>query len=107
MHPGEFGGDVTLIFIKHFIPHGGGGPGVGPIGVVDKRNSYLPKDPLATTDNGSFCSIWQCDILPITMYIVMMGESALGHATQTAILSTNYLAHKLKITIKCSTEENC
>ena len=52
-YPGEFGGDVSHLNLhKTFcIPHGGGGPGVGPIGVVDKLAPYLPKDPLATTDN--------------------------------------------------------
>ena len=50
-YPGEFGGDVSHLNLhKTFcIPHGGGGPGVGPIGVVDKLAPYLPKDPLATT----------------------------------------------------------
>ena len=101
-YPGEFGGDVSHLNLhKTFcIPHGGGGPGVGPIGVVDKLAPYLPKDPLATTDNEYAVSgsmYGSASILPITwMYIVMMGESALRHATQTAILSTNYLAHKLK-----------
>ena len=81
-YPGEFGGDVSHLNLhKTFcIPHGGGGPGVGPIGVVDKLAPYLPKDPLATTDNEyvevSGSMVWQCEhITNYVMYVVMMGES--------------------------------
>ena len=102
--PGEFGGDVSHLNLhKTFcIPHGGGGPGVGPIGVVEDLAPHLPTDPLtykqtsknvgpvAATNFGS------ASILPISwMYIQMMGASGLRKATQVAILSANYIAQKL------------
>jgi glycine dehydrogenase len=102
--PGEFGGDVSHLNLhKTFcIPHGGGGPGVGPIGVVEDLVPHLPTDPLtykqtsknvgpvAATNFGS------ASILPISwMYIQMMGASGLRKATQVAILSANYIAQKL------------
>ena len=102
--PGEFGGDVSHLNLhKTFcIPHGGGGPGVGPIGVVEDLAPHLPSDPLtykqtsknvgpvAATNFGS------ASILPISwMYIQMMGASGLRKATQVAILSANYIAQKL------------
>jgi glycine dehydrogenase len=102
--PGEFGGDVSHLNLhKTFcIPHGGGGPGVGPIGVVEDLAPHLPSDPLtykqtsksvgpvAATNFGS------ASILPISwMYIQMMGASGLRKATQVAILNANYIAQKL------------
>lgn len=102
--PGKFGGDVSHLNLhKTFcIPHGGGGPGVGPIGVVEDLAPHLPSDPLtykqtsknvgpvAATNFGS------ASILPISwMYIQMMGASGLRKATQVAILSANYIAQKL------------
>ena len=100
-YPGKFGGDVSHLNLhKTFcIPHGGGGPGVGPIGVVEKLVPYLPKDPLANEDSGYAISGTNYDsasILPISwMYIAMMGLDSLRKATQVAILSTNYLAKRL------------
>ena len=98
--PGEFGGDVSHLNLhKTFcIPHGGGGPGVGPIGVVEKLKDFMPshhKDiksvgPVSSTDYGS------ASILPISwMYIAMMGSGGLKKATVTAILSANYVAKRL------------
>ena len=98
--PGEFGGDVSHLNLhKTFcIPHGGGGPGVGPIGVVEKLKDFMPshhKDiksvgPVSSTDYGS------ASILPISwMYIAMMGSGGLKKATMTAILSANYVAKRL------------
>ena len=100
-YPGKFGGDVSHLNLhKTFcIPHGGGGPGVGPIGVVEKLVPYLPKDPLANEDSGyaiSGTNYGSASILPISwMYIAMMGLDSLRKATQVAILSTNYLAKRL------------
>ena len=98
--PGEFGGDVSHLNLhKTFcIPHGGGGPGVGPIGVVEKLKDFMPSHhkniqnvgPVSSTDFGS------ASILPISwMYIAMMGSAGLKLATMTAILSANYVAKRL------------
>ena len=98
--PGEFGGDVSHLNLhKTFcIPHGGGGPGVGPIGVVEKLKNFMPSHhqniqnvgPVSSTDFGS------ASILPISwMYIAMMGSKGLKLATMTAILSANYVAKRL------------
>jgi glycine dehydrogenase len=102
--PGLFGGDVSHLNLhKTFcIPHGGGGPGVGPIGVVEELSDYLPSDPLTYSDESttgpiSASNFGSASILPISwMYIQMMGSQALRLATQVAILSANYIAHKLK-----------
>ena len=99
--PGSFGGDVSHLNLhKTFcIPHGGGGPGIGPIGVVDKLKDFIPSHheehkfvgPVSGTDWGS------ASILPISwMYMRMMGTDGLVSATQNAILNTNYIATKLK-----------
>jgi glycine dehydrogenase len=102
--PGEFGGDVSHLNLhKTFcIPHGGGGPGVGPIGVVEDLAPHLPSDPLTykqTSKNVgpvSASNYGSASILPISwMYIQMMGASGLRKATQVAILSANYIAQKL------------
>ena len=102
--PGLFGGDVSHLNLhKTFcIPHGGGGPGVGPIGVVEELSDYLPSDPLTYSDENttgpiSASNFGSASILPISwMYIQMMGSQALRLATQVAILSANYIAHRLK-----------
>ena len=102
--PGEVGGDVSHLNLhKTFcIPHGGGGPGVGPIGVVEDLVPHLPSDPLTykqTSNNVgpvSATNFGSASILPISwMYIQMMGASGLRKATQVAILSANYIAQKL------------
>jgi len=102
--PGEFGGDVSHLNLhKTFcIPHGGGGPGVGPIGVVEDLAPYLPSDPLTYKQTSmnvgpvSATNFGSASILPISwMYIQMMGASGLRKATQVAILSANYIAQKL------------
>ena len=102
--PGEFGGDVSHLNLhKTFcIPHGGGGPGVGPIGVAEDLIAYLPSDPLAYEPSSknvgpiSATNFGSASILPISwMYIQMMGAAGLRRATQVAILSANYIAQKL------------
>ena len=102
--PGKFGGDVSHLNLhKTFcIPHGGGGPGVGPIGVVKDLAPHLPSDPMTynPTSNSvgpvSATNFGSASILPISwMYIQMMGASGLRRATQVAILSANYIAKKL------------
>ena len=102
--PGKFGGDVSHLNLhKTFcIPHGGGGPGVGPIGVVEDLAPHLPSDPMTynpTSNNVgpvSATNFGSASILPISwMYIQMMGASGLRRATQVAILSANYIAKKL------------
>ena len=104
--PGKFGADVSHLNLhKTFcIPHGGGGPGVGPIGVRAHLEPYLPNHPVqpaAGPDTGSGAiagAPWgSASILPITWaYIRMMGGDGLTTATGTAILSANYLARRLR-----------
>jgi len=100
--PGKFGGDVSHLNLhKTFcIPHGGGGPGVGPIGVGTHLAPFMPKDGYDLTRMGpsiSSAPFGSASILPISwMYIRMMGADGLRKATQCAILSANYVAHKLK-----------
>ncbi len=100
--PGKFGGDVSHLNLhKTFcIPHGGGGPGVGPIGVGKHLAPYMPKDGVNADRVGALISaapFGSASILPISwMYIRMMGANGLRKATQVAILSANYVAHKLK-----------
>ena len=102
--PGSFGGDVSHLNLhKTFcIPHGGGGPGVGPIGVAKDLAPHLPTDPLVYKPSSnnvgpvSATNFGSASILPISwMYIQMMGASGLRKATQVAILSANYIAQKL------------
>jgi glycine dehydrogenase len=98
--PGDIGADVCHMNLhKTFcIPHGGGGPGVGPIGVKAHLAPYLPGH--VAWDSGhavAAAPYGSASILPITwMYIRMMGADGLKHATETAILSANYIAHRLK-----------
>ena len=97
--PGDLGADVCHMNLhKTFcIPHGGGGPGIGPIGVKAHLQPFLPghveidsRHAVAAAPFGS------ASILPITwMYIRMMGASGLKQATETAILSANYVAARL------------
>jgi glycine dehydrogenase len=103
--PGEFGGDVSHLNLhKTFcIPHGGGGPGVGPVCVVEDLVPFLPRHAtggMATTDGGvgavSAAPLGNAAVLPISwMYIRMMGAQGLTQATETAILSANYVAARL------------
>jgi len=108
--PGDFGGDCSHLNLhKTFtIPHGGGGPGVGPIGVGKHLAPFLPSDPqvsgseaaqeapegagvpIASTTYGS------AGVLPISWaYIAMSGAEGLASATRNAILNANYVAHEL------------
>ncbi len=98
--PGEFGGDVSHLNLhKTFaIPHGGGGPGVGPIGVKEHLVDFLPTTPLNNTGVGSIAGApWGSgSILPISwMYIAMLGKNGLYEATTNAILNANYIATRL------------
>ncbi len=103
--PGEFGADVSHLNLhKTFtIPHGGGGPGVGPIGVKSHLAPFLPNHPLvegAGPETGvgpiSGAPYGSAGILPIPYsYIRLMGPDGLRRATKIAILSANYLAKKL------------
>jgi glycine dehydrogenase len=106
--PGKFGPDVCHINLhKTFcIPHGGGGPGMGPIACKKHLEKYLPnhsviKDCGPATGMGAVSAApWgSSSILSISwMYIKMMGSEGLKKASQVAILNANYLAHKLKDT---------
>ena len=118
--PGDIGADICHLNLhKTFsIPHGGGGPGVGPIACAEHLKPYLPGHPVVNPAVGR----WECgkagtaccsdagrvgavaaapfgspSILPISwMYIRMMGEPGLKKATQVAILNANYMAHRLR-----------
>jgi len=98
--PGDIGADVCHMNLhKTFcIPHGGGGPGVGPIGVKAHLAPHLPGH--VTWGSGQAVAgapYGSASILPITwMYIRMMGAAGLKHATEAAILSANYVAERLK-----------
>ncbi len=126
--PGEFGADVSHLNLhKTFcIPHGGGGPGVGPVGVRAHLAPFLPGDPLAPASaagsasaagqdgsnggstggangdaNGggavSAAAYGSAGILPISAaYIAMMGADGLTSATEHALLAANYVAHRLR-----------
>lgn len=103
--PGKFGADVSHINLhKTFcIPHGGGGPGMGPIGVAKHLQPFLPSHPVIPvgdlpTDNDIVSAApWgSASILPISwMYAAMMGPDGLTQATQVAILNANYVAARL------------
>jgi glycine dehydrogenase len=104
--PGAFGADVSHLNLhKTFcIPHGGGGPGVGPIGVKAHLAPFLPNsgvvpEPFAETDGLTVISAapWgSAGILPISwVYIALMGAAGLLEATQVAILNANYVASRL------------
>ncbi|PID63685.1 MAG: glycine dehydrogenase (aminomethyl-transferring) [Gammaproteobacteria bacterium] len=98
--PGSFGGDVSHLNLhKTFcIPHGGGGPGVGPIGVGEHLAPWLPGHAAFGDASGVVAAapFGSAMILPITwMYIRMMGAEGLRHATEVAILNANYIAKRL------------
>ena len=113
--PGDYGADVCHLNLhKTFcIPHGGGGPGVGPIGVMSHLVPFLPSVSVVssqwlstnnkqqTTNNKSIGAIaaapWgSASILPISwMYIALMGAEGLTEASKVAILNANYIAHRL------------
>ncbi|MGH3373244.1 MAG: aminomethyl-transferring glycine dehydrogenase, partial [Actinoallomurus sp.] len=102
---GEFGADVSHLNLhKTFcIPHGGGGPGVGPVGVREHLVPFLPNHPLRPeagpqTGSGPISAApWgSAGILPISWaYIAMMGPDGLREATETAVLAANYVAKRL------------
>ena len=106
--PGEFGGDVSHLNLhKTFcIPHGGGGPGVGPVCVVADLVPFLPTHRTALGETGidsptaigavSAAPLGNAAVLPISwMYVRMMGADGLTAATEMAILSANYVAARL------------
>ncbi len=103
--PGDYGADVCHLNLhKTFcIPHGGGGPGMGPIGVAKHLAPFLPSHPVVHTggDQGigpvSAAPWGSAGILPISwVYIALMGAAGLRQATQLAILNANYMAHRLR-----------
>ena len=106
--PGDIGADVCHMNLhKTFcIPHGGGGPGVGPIGVKAHLKPFLPGHVTEGSAHAvSAAPFGSASILPITwMYIRMMGASGLKQATETAILNANYIADAARRrTSRCST----
>ena len=103
--PGDFGADVCHLNLhKTFcIPHGGGGPGMGPIGVAEHLVPFLPKHPVVETGGsqgiGAIAAApWgSSSILLISWtYIRLMGAAGLTEATKVAILNANYMAHRLE-----------
>jgi glycine dehydrogenase len=102
--PGAFGGDVSHLNLhKTFcIPHGGGGPGVGPVCVVEDLVSFLPGHvtgglPPSPVGAVSAAPLGNAAVLPISwMYCRMMGAEGLRRATETAILSANYVSTRLR-----------
>jgi len=97
--PPQFGADVSHLNLhKTFcIPHGGGGPGVGPIGVAAHLAPFLPGSPIEGEGAVSAAPFGSAGILPITYaYIRMMGTDGLRAATSNAILAANYIAARLQ-----------
>jgi glycine dehydrogenase len=102
--PGFIGSDVSHLNLhKTFcIPHGGGGPGVGPIGVKSHLSSFLPghidsQQPQSNQFAVSAAALGSASILPISYaYISMMGEAGLKQATELAILNANYVMERLR-----------
>ena len=107
--PGEIGADVCHLNLhKTFcIPHGGGGPGVGPIGVAEHLRPYLPSHPTSeylqskrgdTSSPPISAAPWgSSSILPITFnYVNMMGAKGLTHSTKITLLNANYILSRLK-----------
>jgi len=104
-NPAIIGADVCHLNLhKTFcIPHGGGGPGMGPIGVVEKLKPYLPGHPFSESENGKLMKpvaaapFGSAGILPIShAYIRMMGAEGLKRASEYAILNANYIKDRLK-----------
>lgn len=100
--PGQFGGDVSHLNLhKTFaIPHGGGGPGIGPVAVAEHLVPFLPGhrelDDTRQGDAVSAAPYGSAGVVPITwMYLRMMGPTGLADATTHAILSANYIAKRL------------
>jgi glycine dehydrogenase len=104
--PAEYGADVVHLNLhKTFcIPHGGGGPGMGPIGVAEHLAPFLPSHPMDADCGGpqsvgpvAAAPYGSPAILPISwMYIALMGSEGLTEATKYAILNANYMAHRLR-----------
>ncbi|RMH40422.1 MAG: glycine dehydrogenase (aminomethyl-transferring) [Deltaproteobacteria bacterium] len=100
--PGDYGADVCHVNLhKTFcIPHGGGGPGMGPIAAAAHLAPYLPGDPLDASARDwpvAAARFGSPSILPISwMYIRMMGPDGLARASQVAILNANYMAARLR-----------
>ncbi len=111
--PGLIGADVCHLNLhKTFcIPHGGGGPGMGPIAVASHLAPFLPSDPVASSSNSvsaaPFGSALICTIS--WMYIRMMGASGIRKATEVAILNANYMAARLqgKYEVLYKGEQDC
>ena len=100
--PGGFGADVSHLNLhKTFcIPHGGGGPGVGPVAVRAHLAAFLPGDPLGAADQPvgpvSAARFGSAGILPIPwVYLRLMGPDGLRRATEMAIIAANYVARRL------------
>ena len=97
--PGRYGADVSHFNLhKTFcIPHGGGGPGMGPIGVAAHLALFLPRHPGAADSHAvSAAPFGSASILPISYaYILLMGDAGLRRATEIAILNSNYVAERL------------
>ena len=103
--PGEIGSDVSHLNLhKTFcIPHGGGGPGMGPIGVKSHLEPFLPSHPIEGGPTGPVSSTpyGSASILPISWaYCLMMGGEGLTQATKVAILNANYIAKRLEGSFK-------
>ncbi|WP_425071593.1 aminomethyl-transferring glycine dehydrogenase [Sagittula sp. S175] len=97
--PGDLGGDVSHLNLhKTFcIPHGGGGPGMGPIGVKAHLIPHLPGDPNGGEGAVSAAAFGSPSLLPISWtYCLMMGGKGLTQATRIAILNANYIAKRLE-----------
>ena len=99
--PGDLGADVGHLNLhKTFcIPHGGGGPGMGPIGVKAHLARFLPGDPISADCSSAISATMHgsASILPVSWaYMLLMGGDGLARATRIAIVNANYIAHRLR-----------
>ena len=99
--PGDLGADVGHLNLhKTFcIPHGGGGPGMGPIGVKEHLARFLPGDPISADCSSAISATMHgsASILPVSWaYMLLMGGDGLARATRIAIVNANYIAHRLR-----------
>ncbi len=122
--PGDFGFDIVHINLhKTFAtPHGGGGPGAGPVGVSEKLVDFLPVSVVIKRDDGTYALEYNRPksigyiapfygnfgiILRAYVYILMLGKEGLGKVAENAVLNANYILAKLKKHYKAASENIC
>ncbi|MBN1796926.1 MAG: aminomethyl-transferring glycine dehydrogenase subunit GcvPB [Sedimentisphaerales bacterium] len=122
--PGDFGFDIVHVNLhKTFAtPHGGGGPGAGPVGVTKKLTQYLPVSIVEKRDDGTYALVYDrpksigyiapfygnfAVILKAYVYILMLGKEGLRHVSENAVLNANYVRVKLRDYYKPAVDKKC